>query len=190
MPSTAPIATASEADDETASSTVETAQSTSRPRASAIDRMLAIASLRTLSPIVPSSSSPPEPTGDAAPMLVPGRHVGEVRGERDERARAGRPPAARRDPHDRRQGSLEQAGDDPLRGVEAAARRVDGDDQRGRGVLGGSVDRLPRCSRPSRCRRRRSARARRPARSGRRPVPGMGSGPPPGSTTVRRGQPP
>ena len=32
----------------------------------------AIASLRTLSPIVPSSSSPPDPTGEAAPMLVPG----------------------------------------------------------------------------------------------------------------------
>jgi hypothetical protein len=34
--------------------------------------MLAIASLRTLSPIVPSMSSPPAPTGDAAPMFVPG----------------------------------------------------------------------------------------------------------------------
>ena len=44
MPSTAPTATASRADDETALSTVETAQSTSRPRVSAIDLMLAIAS--------------------------------------------------------------------------------------------------------------------------------------------------
>ena len=72
MPSTAPTATASSADDETALSTVETAQSTSRPRVSAIDLMLAIASLRTFSPIVPVMSSPPDPTGEAAPMLVPG----------------------------------------------------------------------------------------------------------------------
>ena len=72
MPSTAPTATASSADDETALSTVEMAQSTSRPRVSAIDLMLAIASLRTFSPIVPVMSSPPDPTGEAAPMLVPG----------------------------------------------------------------------------------------------------------------------
>src|SRR6476659_11262515 len=72
MPSTAPTATASSADDETALSTVETAQSTSRPRVSAIDLMLAMASLRTFSPIVPVMSSPPDPTGEAAPMLVPG----------------------------------------------------------------------------------------------------------------------
>ncbi len=70
--STAPTATASLAVDETALSTVETAHSTSRWRASAIDRMLAIASFLTLSPIVPVSSSPPAPTGDAAPMFVPG----------------------------------------------------------------------------------------------------------------------
>ena len=55
-----------------ASATVETAQSTGRPRASAMAVMLAIASLRTLSPIVPVMSSPPLPTGDAAPMFVPG----------------------------------------------------------------------------------------------------------------------
>ena len=34
--------------------------------------MLAIASLRTFSPMVPVMSSPPDPTGEAAPMLVPG----------------------------------------------------------------------------------------------------------------------
>ena len=72
MPSTAPTATASSAEAETAFSTVETAQSTFRPRASAIERMFFIASLRTLSPIVPSSSAPPAPTGEAAPMFVPG----------------------------------------------------------------------------------------------------------------------
>ena len=34
--------------------------------------MLAFASFLTFSPIVPVMSSPPEPTGDAAPMFVPG----------------------------------------------------------------------------------------------------------------------
>ena len=53
-------------------STVEIAQSTFRPRASAIERMFAMASFFTFSPMVPVMSSPPEPTGDAAPMFVPG----------------------------------------------------------------------------------------------------------------------
>ena len=53
-------------------STVDTAQSTGRPRASAIEVMLAIASFLTFSPSVPGMSSPLLPTGDAAPMLVPG----------------------------------------------------------------------------------------------------------------------
>ena len=72
MPSTAPTATASLAGDDFASATVDTAHSTLRPRASAIAVILAIASLRTLSPSVPGMSSPSPPTGDAAPMLVPG----------------------------------------------------------------------------------------------------------------------
>ena len=55
-----------------ASETVDTAQSTGRPRASAIDVMLAMASFLTFSPRVPGMSSPLLPTGEAAPMLVPG----------------------------------------------------------------------------------------------------------------------
>ena len=43
--------------------------------------------------------------------------------------------AARGDPDDRRHGRLEQGGDDPLRRVEAAARRVDRDDQGRRGFV-------------------------------------------------------
>ena len=34
-------------------------------------------------------------------------------------------------------GASRRRGDDPLRGVEAAARRVDGDDQRRESLLGG-----------------------------------------------------
>ncbi len=132
MPSTAPTATASMADDETALSTVETAQSTSRPRASAIDRMLAIASLRDLvadrarrgprhrpRPATPrrcSCRAPCTRGSTASVMNVPALA-----------ARA----AAGRDPHDRRQRRLEQCGHDPLRRVEAAARRVERDDQAG-----------------------------------------------------------
>ncbi len=54
-----------------ASATVETAQSTGRPRASASDVMLAIVSFRTFFPSVPSMSSPWPPTGEAAPMFGP-----------------------------------------------------------------------------------------------------------------------
>ena len=52
--------------------TVETAQATGRPRCSAIAVTFATASLRTLSPSVPSMSPPVPDTGDAAPMFVPG----------------------------------------------------------------------------------------------------------------------
>ena len=72
MPSTAPALTASFADEEAAFRTVDTAQATFRPRASAMAVMLAIVSLRTFWPSVPVMSCPPDPTGDAAPMLVPG----------------------------------------------------------------------------------------------------------------------
>src|SRR3954469_26039553 len=72
MPLTAPIETASVADAETPFSTVDTAQSALWPRAVAIEWMLAIASLLTFSPSVPVRSWPPEPTGEAAPMFVPG----------------------------------------------------------------------------------------------------------------------
>ena len=87
--------------DDLASATVDTAQSTGRPRASAIDVMLAIASFLTFSPSVPGMSSPllldratrprcscPAPCTArlaASVMNVP--------------ALAARPPA-RRDPHD------------------------------------------------------------------------------------------
>ena len=72
MPSTACIATASDAGELTARSTVLTAQSTFRPRTSAIERILAMASFFTFSPSVPGMSSPCPPTGDAAPISVPG----------------------------------------------------------------------------------------------------------------------
>ena len=72
MPSTACIATASDAGELTALSTVLTAQSTFRPRTSAIERILAMASFLTFSPSVPGMSSPWPPTGDAAPISVPG----------------------------------------------------------------------------------------------------------------------
>ena len=72
IPSTAPASTASLAGDDFASRTVAIAHSALRPRVSAIDRMLAIASLSTFSPSVPSMSSPPPPTGEAAPIRVPG----------------------------------------------------------------------------------------------------------------------
>ena len=42
-----------------------------RPRFSAMERMLAIASLRTFLPSVPPMSSPELEIGDAAPMFVP-----------------------------------------------------------------------------------------------------------------------
>jgi hypothetical protein len=51
---------------------VEAAQSTGRPRVWAIERMKAIASLRTFSPSVPGMSWPFESMGDAAPIRVPG----------------------------------------------------------------------------------------------------------------------
>ncbi len=72
MPSTAPSATASSAGDERASRTVETAHSTFRSRALAIEVILAMASFMTLSPSVPGMSVPSPLMGDAAPMLVPG----------------------------------------------------------------------------------------------------------------------
>ncbi len=53
-------------------STVVTAQSMGRPRASAMDEMFLIASFLTFSPSVPGMSDPSPDTGDAAPMLVPG----------------------------------------------------------------------------------------------------------------------
>ena len=58
MPSTALAATACSADADVASRTVETAQSTGRPRVSAIEVMMEIAMLRTLSPSVPVMSPP------------------------------------------------------------------------------------------------------------------------------------
>ena len=72
LPSTAPRATASSASEERASRTVATAHSTLRPRSRAIAVIFATASLSTFSPIVPAISSPCPPTGEAAPMFVPG----------------------------------------------------------------------------------------------------------------------
>ena len=72
MPSTAPTSTASLAADETAFSTVEIAQATFRPRSSAIARIFAIVSLKTLSRSVSGMSVPSERIGEAAPMFVPG----------------------------------------------------------------------------------------------------------------------
>ena len=70
--SMAPAASASSTVYERASLTVPTAQSTGRPRSSAMAVMDAMASFMTLSPSVPSMSSPWPPTGVAAPMFVPG----------------------------------------------------------------------------------------------------------------------
>ena len=72
MPSTAWSDTAWVALALTAWRTVERAQSTLRPRVSAIDWILAAASLVTFWPSVPVMSPPLLSTGDAAPMLVPG----------------------------------------------------------------------------------------------------------------------
>ena len=92
--------------------TVETAQSTLRPRSSAIAVIFAIASFMTFSPIVPPMSSPWPLTGDAAPMLVPGAISAMFAGERDERARARREAAGRGDPDDHRDLRLEDRADD------------------------------------------------------------------------------
>ena len=99
MPSTAPAATASLGrSSDFASLTVETAQSTGRPRASAIEVMLAIASFLTFSPSVPAMSSPCSPTGDGGADVRARRHAGEVRGQGDERAGARGPAAGRARP--------------------------------------------------------------------------------------------
>ena len=122
MPSTTPSDTASTAEDERASLTVDAAQSTGRPRVSAIDRMKAIASFLTFSPSVPGMSWPFASIGEAAPMRVPGRHVRQVRREGDERPGAGREPARRGDPDDDRDGRLEDRRHDVHRRVEAGRR--------------------------------------------------------------------
>jgi hypothetical protein len=72
IPSTAPSATASLAGDDRALSTVDTAHETLRWRSWAIAVIFAIASFLIFSPIVPPMSSPWPPTGDAAPIEVPG----------------------------------------------------------------------------------------------------------------------
>ena len=140
MPSTAPTLTASLTGDDFASRTAETAQSTLRWRASAIAVILAIASFRTLSPSVPLMSSPWPPTGEAAPMLVPGAISGDVGGERDERPGAGGEPAGRGDPDDDRDLRLEQRPDDVVGGEEAAAGRVELDHHGGCAVALGPGD--------------------------------------------------
>ncbi len=71
IPFTTPAATASVAVADVASWTADTDQSTFRPRAWAIEVIVAIAMLRTLAPSVPVRSAPLLSTGDAAPMLVP-----------------------------------------------------------------------------------------------------------------------
>ena len=68
---------------------------------SAIERILAIASLRTLSPSVPSMSSPPAADRRRGADARAGRHERHVGGERDERAGTRGAPAGRRDPDDR-----------------------------------------------------------------------------------------
>ena len=76
------------------------------------------------------------------PDIGAGRHVREVGRERDERAGAGRPAAAGRDPDDRGQRRLEQRRHDALRGVEAATRGVELHDEGGRSVGRGPSDAL------------------------------------------------
>ena len=92
-----------------ASATVETAHSPAG-RGLRDRRMFAIASLRTLSPSVPGMSSPPPRHRRRGADVRPGRHEGEVRGERDERPRAGGAAARGRHPHDHRHVRLEERG--------------------------------------------------------------------------------
>ena len=151
----------------------DTAQSTGRPRVSAIDVMLAIASFLTFSPRVPGMSSAVAADGRGGPDVRARRHVGEVGRHRDERPRARRAAAARRDPHDDGHVRLEERAGDVLGRVEAAAGRVELDDH-GRGPAMTRPARCrPRGSWPSRCRpcrwpSARRRRRRRPARCPRR----------------------
>ena len=130
IPSTAPASSASVAEYERASATVETAQSTGRPCASASARIDAIASSRTFTPIVPGMSPPLLVTGAAAPMFVRGSHVREMRGERDERAGARGSGARGSHPDDDRQRRLEERLLDLVHRDHAAAGRVELDDHR------------------------------------------------------------
>ena len=73
MPSTRPSSTASRGRERgRVDGPRLTAGSTARPRASAMPVMNFTASFLTFSPSVPPMSSPWPPTGEAAPMLVPG----------------------------------------------------------------------------------------------------------------------
>ena len=73
IPSTAPISTASLAAEDTASSTVDTAHSTFRPRASAMARDLGDRVIEDLVAEGPGDvAAAGRATGEAAPMFVPG----------------------------------------------------------------------------------------------------------------------
>ncbi len=120
--------------------TVLTAQSTGRPRSLAMAVMDAMASFMTLAPSVPSMSWPWLPTGDAAPMLVPGAIAARLP------ARVMKVPAlAARAPAGATHtmtgsGAVEQRLDDVVGRVERAAGRVQLDDHGRRAVLGGAGD--------------------------------------------------
>ena len=76
--SMAPAASASSTVYEVASRTVPTAQSTGRPRSLAIAVMDATASFMTLSPSVPSMSSPWAPDRRRGPDVGARGHRGEI----------------------------------------------------------------------------------------------------------------
>ena len=78
MKSTKLDSTASSAVKETALSTVASSFSALRPRSVAMLRISAAASLKTLDLRVSGRSSPEDPTGLAAPMLVPGAMTAKV----------------------------------------------------------------------------------------------------------------
>ena len=71
--------------------------------------MLLMASLRTLSPIVPVELLAAGPDRRSRADVRARSHVGEVGRQRDERPGAGRATAARRDPDDRRNGASSRA---------------------------------------------------------------------------------
>ncbi len=140
MPSTAPTATASAGRRTTAPRRRSTRPSRRcRPRASAIDVMLAIASL--LAPSRRACPGCPRPgRRPARPRRCscPGAMSARLAGERDERPGARR-PAARGATHTIvGTAASSSAHDDLLRRVEAAARRVELDDD-GRGARRGGL---------------------------------------------------
>ena len=122
--------------------TALTASSTGRPRGSVTERSRAETSSPTFFAIVFGRSSPPPPTGDAAPAFVPGAIAAT---SQDIRMR--KPAEAACDPGGATQpttgtGDAEDRPRDLARGVEPPARRVDAQDHEGRAGRPASLDRV------------------------------------------------